>query len=161
VPFKPSQISAFRREQTFPENHRRNFLPGERGKIPREFRAPRRAAHTRKNVEQFPALAADDRLHLAIQPAVRAAGNAGAILALRTFKKKRLAHGLQNLAGTENFFKSPCAQIQFTFTLKSIRFPATLCFRFFGLIRWGETPSSLNLRPMKRGLERTLAPPII
>jgi hypothetical protein len=93
MPFKPSRISAFRREQTFPENHRRNFLSGERGKISCEFRAPRPAAHARENVEQLPALAADDRLHVAIQPAVRAAGNVGAKLALRTFKKKRLAHG--------------------------------------------------------------------
>jgi hypothetical protein len=93
VPFKPSRISAFRREQTFPKNHRRNFLSGECGKIPRKFRAPRRASYARKYVEQLPALAADDRLHVAIQPAVRAAGNVGAILALRTFKEKRLAHG--------------------------------------------------------------------
>jgi hypothetical protein len=107
VPFKPARISAFRSEQTFPENHRRNFLSGERGKISCEFRAPRRAAYARENVEQFPAFAADDGLHITIQPAVRAAGNVGAILALRTFKKKRLAHGLQNLAGMGKFFKSP------------------------------------------------------
>jgi hypothetical protein len=105
LPLKLARRGAFPGEQTVPQNHRWNFRSRERGKIPGKFPVPHHATHPRKNVEQFPALAADDGLHVAIQTAVRAAGNSGAILALCALIEKRLAHGSPNFAGTEKKFK--------------------------------------------------------
>jgi hypothetical protein len=100
LPFKPARRGAFRGEQTVPQNHRRDFRTHKRGKIPGHFLVPGHTAHTRKNVKQFPALAADDGLHVAIQTAFRAAGNAGVILALCAVVVKCPAH-FQNVAGNE------------------------------------------------------------
>jgi hypothetical protein len=103
VPFKLARRSAFQREQTVPKNYRRNFRSGECGKIPPEFRVSRHAAHLRENIKQFAAVAAEDGLHAAIHTALRPAGNGGAILALRTFKMKCLAHNFQIWLEREKF----------------------------------------------------------
>jgi hypothetical protein len=96
LPFKLARFSGLRSKQTFAQNHRRNLRPHERGKFPGKFLAPHHLAHAGKNVEQFPALTAEDGLHIAIQTAVRAAGKPGAILALRAVKMKRLAHAIKS-----------------------------------------------------------------
>ena len=52
---------------------------------------------TRKHVIQFATIAADHRLDDTMPAAVRAAGNFGAVLALRTFKQVGFAHAFQIL----------------------------------------------------------------
>jgi hypothetical protein len=92
LPFKPARFGGFSGKQTVAQNHRRNFRSRDRGKISNKFLAPGLAPHARKNVEQFPAVAAKDGLHVAIQTAVRAAGKIGAILALCALIMKCPAH---------------------------------------------------------------------
>jgi hypothetical protein len=92
LPFKPARFGVFSGKQTVAQNHRRNFRARDRGKISDKFLAPSHATHTRKNVEQFPAVAAENGLHVAIQTAVRATGKIGAILALRALIMKCAAH---------------------------------------------------------------------
>jgi len=103
LPFKPARCGMFRGEQTVPQNHRWNFRQHEGGKFPRKFPVPGHATHPRKNVEQFPALATEDGLHVAIQTAVRPAGNVGVILALRTVKMKGPAHLSKSCRNMEKF----------------------------------------------------------
>ena len=61
-------------------------------------------AYPGKDVEEFPTLAADDGLHVAIQAVIRTAGNPGAILALGAMIMTGPSH-FPNLAGTERDFK--------------------------------------------------------
>jgi hypothetical protein len=103
LPFKLARFGGLRSKQTVAQNHRRNLRPRERGKFPGKFLAPHHPAHAGKNIEQFPALAAEDGLHVAIQAAIRAAGKAGAILALRAVKMKRLAHAIKSRQNWKNF----------------------------------------------------------
>jgi hypothetical protein len=65
---------------------------------------PGLAAHPGKDIEEFPTLAADDGLHVAIQTIVRATGYPGAILALGAMIMIGPSHFF-NLAGTEKNFK--------------------------------------------------------
>jgi len=100
LPFKPARRGRFGDEQTVPQNHRRNFRARERGKFAGQFFAPNHAAHSRKNIEQFPAFAAGNRLDVAINSFVRAAGNICAIPAMRALVMISLTHS-SSLAGSK------------------------------------------------------------
>lgn len=75
------------------QNHRRNFGPVKAGK-PDQIHGVRPPPLPDKNVEQLPAIAADDCLNLAMQSAVGPAGNLCAVLTLRAYEKIRFAHAI-------------------------------------------------------------------
>ena len=82
------------RYRTLAENRRRNLRPIKAGKadeIPRIGPAPLPG----EDIIQLPAIAADDRLNLAVQAGVRPTRNPGLVLALGTFKEIGLAHTSQ------------------------------------------------------------------
>jgi len=95
-PFKLARHRGFRSEQAVAQPHRGNFRARAGGKLARQFLVPGLTPHPRKDVEQIPALMAVDGLHVAIQAAVRTAGNVGVILALRALEMIRPAHGFQS-----------------------------------------------------------------
>ena len=77
--------------RTIPQHYRGNFRPKAAGKLDLglEFRRP---AQFDEDIQQFAAIAAHHRLHLAMQTAIRAARYFRAVLAIRTLEVIRPAH---------------------------------------------------------------------
>ena len=72
----------------------RYFWTKEAGKFT-VFLCPGAPPYAEVDIQQFPAIAADHGLHVAMPAAGRAATDLGAVMAERTFEKVRLAHTLE------------------------------------------------------------------
>jgi len=90
-PDQRARLGAFGIHRAVAQNHRRDFRPIKTGKLYQIHRV-RSPALPREHVEQFPAVAAHDRLNLAMHAAVRAARNFRTVVALRTFENVSPAH---------------------------------------------------------------------
>lgn len=91
APNEPARWFAPRMHRTFAQNHRGNF-GAIKSRESNDVGGADMPALPGENVEQFFAVAADDGLDLAMHAAIRAAGDSGAVLALRTFKNVSPAH---------------------------------------------------------------------
>jgi len=89
--FLPDQTGIF----AIAQNYGRNFRAEKAGELGWLAGIIRPAPEFREDIVEFAAIAACDRLHLAMNAAVRPAGKIRAVMTQRTFKVIRPAHGMQ------------------------------------------------------------------